>query len=79
MAVLKSLMHALQQSKLFQMELQAQLQQYKLDLEVLCSCCLEIVTDHLDFIPITRQLLDNSLQATTYFAVDVVKTVCSVI
>ena len=79
MTVLKSLMHALQQSKRFQMELQAQLQQSEPNLEVLCSCCLETITDHLDFTSITGQLLDNSVQVITYPPTDVVKTVCSVL
>lgn len=68
MAVLKSLMHALHQSKSFQTELQAQLQQYDPNLGVLSSCCLKSITDHQDFTTITGQLLDNSVQARTYSA-----------
>ena len=68
MTVLEGLMHALHQSRSFQTELQAQLRQSDPNLTVLSSCCLETISDHHDFTPTTGQLVNNSVQARTSFA-----------
>ena len=61
--MIKTLVHALQHRKSFQMQLQAQSQPSDPDLDALCSCCLDSVIDNPDFTLIMEQLLDTSVQA----------------
>lgn len=63
MAVLTTLMHALQYSRSFQKEVLTQLQQP--DLDALCRCCLETVHGNANFALIMEQLLNTDVQART--------------
>jgi len=63
MAMLTTLMHALQQSRDFQNEVLKQLLQP--DLDPLCRCCLETVQDKPDLALIMDQLLNKDVQART--------------
>ena len=69
MAVLKSLVHALQQSRSFEKELQAQWQKPDPNLKILCSCCFDCITDHHDFLPVTGQLLDRNVQVRSHLPI----------
>ena len=67
MAMLITLMRALQHSRSFQADLLTQLQEP--DLDALCSCCLETVHDNPDTALIMEQLLDRNVQARTMHSI----------